>query len=158
NKADAPGGKSMIGWGERQMPFAGAWLAQPGDEPQQGRLAAARRAEHTQKLAAADFEIDPLECGNPAWEALGDAAEPDDWRRRRARARGRRRVQRRILGSAPAGLRRGRAVPMAGPRLRRDSGGDRLRWFRSDSSSCDISTPATPALARRPSASRRWCW
>jgi hypothetical protein len=66
------------------MPFAGAWLAQPGDDPQQGRLAAARGAKQAQKLAAADVEIDPIECRNPAREALGDAAEPDDrrgWRR-----------------------------------------------------------------------------
>jgi len=47
--------------GQQEVPFALARLSETGDDSQKGTLAAAGRANETQELAPADFEIDRLE-------------------------------------------------------------------------------------------------
>jgi len=62
-----------------------AWLAagvealEPGEEPQQRRLAAARRPEQHETLAGIDLEIDRIRSDVRA-EALRDPLEPDPHR------------------------------------------------------------------------------
>ena len=46
---------------QQEVPFALARLSETGDDAQKGALAAAGRANETQELAPADFEIDRLE-------------------------------------------------------------------------------------------------
>jgi hypothetical protein len=49
---------------QRQAANAAARFAEPGDDAQQGGLAAAGWTEEAQKLAAANVEINPVECRN----------------------------------------------------------------------------------------------
>ncbi len=60
------------------MPFAFARLSETGDDPQQGGLAATRRAEEAQELAFGDIEIDLLERLHSRAEALPDTAQRDN--------------------------------------------------------------------------------
>ena len=53
-----------------------AWLLEPGDHPQRRRLAAARRAEQREELAAADLEVEVVD-GHEVAEALRDARQGD---------------------------------------------------------------------------------
>jgi hypothetical protein len=59
---------------------AGALCLEPGDDAQQRRLAAARRAEEADELAVADVERDLVQ-GDEAAEVLADAGERQEWRR-----------------------------------------------------------------------------
>ena len=52
-------------------------LLEPGDHPQRRRLAAPRRAEHREELAAADLEVRVLDRGEPT-EALRHVVDVDD--------------------------------------------------------------------------------
>jgi hypothetical protein len=56
------------------MHLAGSLHLQPRDDAQQRRLAAARRAEKTDKLALADVQVDVLQRGEAA-ELLADVAQ-----------------------------------------------------------------------------------
>ena len=69
DKADAPGGAAEI---EPAQPAAR--LAEPGDDPQQRALAAARRTEKADKFAAPDREVDAGQRFDAGGKALGDAA------------------------------------------------------------------------------------
>ena len=55
---------------------AGGDVLQPGDHPQQGRLAAARRADEDDELAAFDLEVEVVDDVHRA-EALADVAQFD---------------------------------------------------------------------------------
>jgi hypothetical protein len=71
-----------LGSVERQTALASAGFAQPRDDAQQGRLAATRRAQQAQELAAADIESDCAERCDTRVEALIDAAQRDNRRLR----------------------------------------------------------------------------
>src|SRR5262249_57629522 len=62
--------------------IAGARALEPGDQPQQRRLAAARRTDEHAELALLDLEIDALEHAGTG-EPLADPAQRDRGGRRR---------------------------------------------------------------------------
>ena len=67
---------SADSWNITADPSAGVWmvpavgLVEPGDEVQQRRLAAARRAEQADELAGGDVEDDVVEHERPAPKRL----------------------------------------------------------------------------------------
>src|SRR5262249_46499230 len=66
--------------GRRPFDRADGRLAQPGDDAQRRRLAAARRAEQRHELARANLEIKAIERLDPVGEGLADAAQHNDGR------------------------------------------------------------------------------
>ena len=71
-----PGGRLAV-----DLDRAGGRCHEVADDPQQGRLAAARRADQRDELPAPDLEVDALERGRGrrvAGEDLVDALDPDD--------------------------------------------------------------------------------
>src|SRR5512142_2086876 len=77
------GGLELFGLGEDA---AAVGRRQPGDYPQQGRLAASGWSQHGQKLARVDAEIHPFDHGEivledppDALQAQGDAVRGFPW-------------------------------------------------------------------------------
>src|SRR5690242_12926976 len=64
--------------GKRQAAPPDARFAEPGDDAQQGGLAAARRPEEAKKFAAADIEVDCGERRHTGAEALADPPQCHD--------------------------------------------------------------------------------
>ena len=52
-------------------------VLEPGDHPQRGRLAAARRADEDHELAVGDLEVQVLDGLEAVGVALGDVLESD---------------------------------------------------------------------------------
>jgi hypothetical protein len=72
----------------RIRPFdrARGGLGEAGDQPQQGRLAAARWAQHARERAGLDIERDIGKGGDAVGEGLGNAADPDQPHQSRIRS------------------------------------------------------------------------
>src|SRR5262249_53663905 len=70
--------------------FTAGDLFEPGDKPQQGRLAASGRTNEDDKLAMSDFEVDAFDHVDSA-KALSQLYEPDFSHRQLSSFRGRRR-------------------------------------------------------------------